>query len=157
MRNAKRGSGSHRWIYGGVAAALGFALSACGGGAAGSGSTQAVAATSPPAASPSATSPPASSPAASSLPTASSQAVTLNWLPPTQNTDGTALMNLTGYDIHYGRSSGYYTKTITITNPGIATYVVDNLTPGTYYFSVSAVNAHGVESPLSPEVTATVN
>ncbi len=79
-------------------------------------------------------------------------------MPPTENTDGTPLTNLSGYDIHYGTSSGNYTQTINVSNPGIATYVVDNLTPGTtYYFTVAAVNAAGTESPLSTEVSATVD
>ena len=83
--------------------------------------------------------------------------MTLNWTPPTQNTDGTPLTNLAGYDIHYGTASGKYTQTVTIDNPGIATYVVSNLSPGTYYFSVAAVNSQGTESPLSSEVSTTVN
>lgn len=143
MTNAKRGSGSHRWVYLCSAAALGIALSACGGGGGGSGAAAGAAS--------------ASQSAASSLPTASSGAVTLNWTPPTENTDGSALTNLSGYDIHYGTSSGDYTQTINVSNPGLATYVVDNLTPGTYYFSVTAVNAQGTESQLSSEVNSTVN
>ena len=83
--------------------------------------------------------------------------MTLNWTPPTEHTDGTPLTNLSGYDIHYGTSSGNYTQTINVSNPGIATYVVDNLTPGTYYFSITAVNSQGAESPLSSEVSTTVN
>lgn len=144
MTNAKRGSGSHRWVYLCAAAALGFALSGCGGGSGAAGTAS--------------TSPAATSAAAGgTTSTASSGAVTLNWMPPTENTDGTPLTNLSGYDIHYGTSSGNYTQTITVSNPGIATYVVDNLTPGNYYFSVTAVNSQGTESPLSSEVTATVN
>jgi hypothetical protein len=90
-------------------------------------------------------------------PTASNGDVTLNWTPPTENTNGTALTNLSGYNIHYGTVSGDYTQTVAVSNPGIATYVVDNLTPGTYYFSVGAVNSQGTESPLSSEVSTTVN
>lgn len=71
--------------------------------------------------------------------------------------DDTPLTNLAGYDIHYGTVSGRYTQTIAVSNPGIATYVVQNLAPGTYYFAVAAVNASGTESPLSSEVSATVN
>ena len=71
--------------------------------------------------------------------------------------DDTPLTNLAGYDIHYGTVSGHYTQTIAISNPGIATYVVQNLAPGRYYFAVTAVNAAGTESPLSSEVSATVN
>ncbi|HEX4268187.1 MAG TPA: fibronectin type III domain-containing protein [Steroidobacteraceae bacterium] len=87
----------------------------------------------------------------------SNSAVTLNWTPPTENTNGSALTNLAGYDIHYGTASGDYTQTISVSNAGIATYVVDDLTPGTYYFAVAAVNSQGTESPPSPEVSATVN
>ncbi|MFI4907346.1 MAG: fibronectin type III domain-containing protein [Steroidobacterales bacterium] len=83
--------------------------------------------------------------------------VTLNWLPPTENTDGTALTNLAGYDIHYGKSSHRYTQKIRVSNGGIATYVVQDLPKGRYYFSVAALNSHGTESPLSAEVIATVN
>ena len=90
-------------------------------------------------------------------PTASNAAVTLQWTPPTENTNGSALTNLSGYNIHYGRASGDYTQTISVSNAGIATYVVDDLGPGTYYFSVGAVNSKGTESPLSSEVAATVN
>jgi Fibronectin type III domain len=143
MTNAKRGRGSRRGISLCAIAALGLALSACGGGGGGAGSPSA-AATSP-------------QPSTSNLPSASSGAVTLNWTPPTENVDGTPITNLSGYDIHYGTSSGDYTQTVSVASPGIATYVVDNLTPGTYYFSVSAVESDGSESPLSSEVSATVN
>ncbi|HJS89901.1 MAG TPA: fibronectin type III domain-containing protein [Steroidobacteraceae bacterium] len=134
MTNAKRGRGSRHGVAFCTVAALGLALSGCGGGSG----------------SPSATS-------MSGLPTSGSGAVTLNWMPPTENTDGSPLTNLAGYDIHYGTASGDYTQTVSVPNPGIATYVVDNLTPGTYYFSVTAVNSEGAESPLSAEVRSTVN
>ena len=32
--------------------------------------------------------------------------VSLSWVPPTENTDGTPLVNLKGYEIHYGNASG---------------------------------------------------
>lgn len=136
MTNAKRGRGSRRGFYLCAVAALGFALSGCGGG--GSGAAGAVASND------------------SATPTGNDGGVTLDWMPPTENTNGSALTNLAGYNIHYGTSSGDYTQTVSVSNPGLATYVVDNLTPGTYYFSVGAVNSQGVESPLSPEVSATV-
>ena len=81
----------------------------------------------------------------------------VNWIPPTENTDGTALTNLAGYSIHYGTASHSYTRTISVTNPGLASYVVENLTSGKYYFAVAAVNSTGTESPLSSEVSTTVN
>lgn len=78
-------------------------------------------------------------------------------MPPTENVNDTPLTNLAGYDIHYGTASGQYTHTITVSNPGIATYVVDDLSPGTYYFVVAAVNSDGTESPMSSQVSTTVN
>src|SRR5690348_15493646 len=150
MTNAKRGRGSRHGFYLCAVAALGFALSGCGGGAAGASS---------PATSQSATGlgAGAGTGLGSTPPTASSATVTVNWQPPTENTDGSALTNLSGYNIHYGTKSGDYTQTISVSNPGLATYVVDNLSPGTYYFTVAAVNSSGTESLLSSEVTATVN
>jgi hypothetical protein len=160
MTNAKRGSGSHRVVYLCAVAALGLALSGCGGGGGGGSAATGAAATAQAATSSSVASTSTTTSAGSTVstpPTASSGTVTLNWTAPTQNTDGTPLTNLAGYDIHYGTSSGNYTQTISVSNPGIATYVVDNLSPGTYYFTVSAVNSQGTESPLSSQVTTTVN
>ena len=161
MTNAKRGRGSHRGFYFCIVAALGLALSACGGGstagvastAASSTATQSTPATAS-VGSGTATS---STSTSSSPPTASSAAVTINWTPPTENVDGTPLTNLAGYNIHYGTTSGNYTQTIAVSNPGIASYVVQSLAPGTYYFVVAAVNSSGTESPLSSQVSATVN
>ena len=171
MTNAKRGRGSHRGFYFCIVAALGLALSACGGGstagvastAASSTATQSTPATasvgSGTATSDTATSGTVTSgtSTSSSPPTASSAAVTINWTPPTENVDGTPLTNLAGYNIHYGTTSGNYTQTIAVSNPGIASYVVQSLAPGTYYFVVAAVNSSGTESPLSSQVSATVN
>ena len=145
MTDAKRGRVSRRGGYLCAIAALGFALSGCGGG----GGPAATAATSQAAATGLA--------AAGAPPPTSSGTITLDWTPPTENTDGTPLTDLTGYDIHYGTQSGDYTQSISVSNPGIATYVVDNLTPGMYYFSVAAVNSDGTESPMSSEVKLKVN
>lgn len=157
-------------------AALGLALSACGGGT-GSSSAGAPAAQSAPSSNSSVTSDgsgaaPAGgsttdpgtstgtaspSPTGSNPPTASTGNVTINWNPPTENTDGTALTDLAGFKIHYGTASKKYTRTITVSNPGLATYVIADLSPGTYYFAVTAYSSAGTESPLSSEVSTTVN
>src|SRR5271165_5284322 len=62
---------------------------------------------------------------------------TLQWVPPTENTNGTALTDLAGYTIYYGNSPDAVTQSVQIANPGIATYMVTNLSPGTWYFSIS--------------------
>jgi Putative Ig domain len=83
--------------------------------------------------------------------------VDLAWVPPTENTDGSALVNLNGYKIYYGTSSNNYTQTITIPNPGLTRYVIDSLPPGTYFFSVIATTSTGVQSGYSPEVSTTIS
>lgn len=80
----------------------------------------------------------------------------LSWTPPTQNTDGSSLTNLAGYRIYYGTSSGSMTQRIQVANPGIAGYVVGNLTPGTWYFNVRAYSSRGAESAASNVATKTV-
>ena len=80
---------------------------------------------------------------------ASAGSATLSWTPPTQNTDGSTLTNLAGYRIHYGVSASTLTQSIQIANPGVTTYVIENLSPGTYYFAVRAYTSGGAESANS--------
>ena len=75
--------------------------------------------------------------------------VTLSWTPPTQNTDGSPLTDLAGFRIYYGTSQGSYPNQIVLNNAGLTTYVVENLTPGTYFFVATAVNSGGEESDHS--------
>jgi hypothetical protein len=81
---------------------------------------------------------------------------TLSWLPPTQNQDGSALTNLAGYKVHWGTSSGSYTNNVTINNPGITSYLVENLVPGRYYFALSAFTSSGLTSNFSNEGTKSI-
>lgn len=74
---------------------------------------------------------------------------TLSWTAPTQRTDGTALTDLGGFKIYWGNAAGAYTNSVTVTNPGITTYVVDNLGSGTWYFVVTAFDNSGLESGFS--------
>ena len=83
--------------------------------------------------------------------------VTLSWVAPTQNSDGSPLMDLAGYTIYYGNSSRAYDHEIRIDNPGMTTHVVDNLVPDTYYFAATSFNTSAVESDYSGEAIRTVN
>jgi hypothetical protein len=78
---------------------------------------------------------------------------TLSWTPPTQNTDGTPLINLAGYNIYYGTSASAMTTVIKITNAGTSTHTVTNLTAATWYFSVKAYTAANTESSFSSTVS----
>ena len=74
---------------------------------------------------------------------------TLTWSPPTQRTDGSPLNDLAGYRVYWGTSQTNYTNSVTINSPGLSSYVVDQLTPATWYFALTAVSTSGAESAFS--------
>ncbi|MBN1238039.1 MAG: hypothetical protein JXB36_06030 [Gammaproteobacteria bacterium] len=81
---------------------------------------------------------------------------TLSWRAPTSRTDGSSLDNLAGYRILWGTSEGNYPNSVEIHNPGITSYVIDNLAPAVYYFVVVAIDANELESEYSNEAQKTV-
>ena len=83
-------------------------------------------------------------------------AVTIAWTPPTENTNGSTLTNLAGYHIYYGTSQGNLDKVVDISNPGLASYVLSDLTSGTWYFALTSVNSAGVESVRSTVISTVV-
>ncbi|MEM8817441.1 MAG: putative Ig domain-containing protein [Pseudomonadota bacterium] len=82
--------------------------------------------------------------------------VTLSWTPPTTNSDGSPLNDLAGYRIYWGNGGGSYPQSVTINNPSVSSYVVENLAPGDYEFVATALNAAGFESEFSSPATRTV-
>jgi hypothetical protein len=94
-----------------------------------------------------------------STPTSASTpgAATLSWQAPTTDTNGQPLTNLSGYIIYYGASQTDLSQSITLTTVGMQTYVVDNLTAGTWYFAIKAVASSGAESGLSDVVSKTIS
>jgi hypothetical protein len=82
---------------------------------------------------------------------------TLSWTPPTQNSDGSTLGNLAGYRVMYGRTSSNLDQTVNVDNPSVNRYMVENLSSGTWYFAVVAVNASGVTSQLSNTASKTIS
>jgi hypothetical protein len=92
-----------------------------------------------------------------STPSSEPQSITLAWDAPTENTDGSALTNLQGYEILYGTSASALTQRIAINTTGQQNYVVPNLSSGTWYFEVVAVNAAGEQSGPSSIVSVTLS
>jgi hypothetical protein len=86
----------------------------------------------------------------------SAGSVTIAWDPPTTNTNGTPLTNLAGYKIYYGTSPTSLTQSVQITNPGLSSYVIENLSPATWYFSLVSYTSSDVESPQTDPVSATI-
>lgn len=78
--------------------------------------------------------------------------LSLAWIAPTQNSDGSSLTDLAGYRILVGTSSGNYSRIITIDNPATLNYTLSNLPRATYYVVVKAVDAANNESAPSAEM-----
>lgn len=81
---------------------------------------------------------------------------TLEWEAPMINADGSPLSDLAGYNIRYGTSPGALDNLVEVRNPGLTTYVVDGLSPTTWYFSISSVNSQGIESQSTGVVWTTI-
>ena len=74
---------------------------------------------------------------------------TLAWMPPTANDDGSTLTDLASYRIYYGRNKDNLTQVIEVDNPGLTSYVIENLTLARWFFTMTSVNIAGVESDRS--------
>jgi hypothetical protein len=81
---------------------------------------------------------------------------TVSWTPPTQNSDGSSLTDLSGYRIAYGRSATALDRSISLTNSSLNRYMVENLSSGTWFFAVSALNSQGVASDASNVASKTI-
>jgi hypothetical protein len=84
------------------------------------------------------------------IPSANAAEATLTWTPPTKNCDGTALTNLTGYDMTYGQA-----REVLPLTP--LTKTVTGLKPGKWWFSLAALSPTDrsefvtVEKVIQPE------
>jgi hypothetical protein len=82
-------------------------------------------------------------------PAATSGSAALSWIAPTHNTDGSLITDLSGYHIYYGTEADALTTMINVDGAASTTYTVNGLSAGTYFFSVVAYNAEGMDSPDS--------
>lgn len=89
-------------------------------------------------------------------PPSSTSSVTLSWAKPTRNVDGTALTNLAGYRIYYGKTPGQYAYSVAIGSANITSAVIQNLETATWYFAIKSVTSAGALSDFSRELSKTV-
>ncbi len=81
--------------------------------------------------------------------------VTLSWVAPTENVDGSPLTDLAGYRVYYGTSPRNYTNMRDVANPS-ATSASFSLPSGDYRVAMTALDGQGNESAYSNEVVKTV-
>lgn len=81
--------------------------------------------------------------------TARQSCAIVTWTPPTQNTNGSALTDLAGYRVHYGRSATALAQTIQLSNPALTAYQFEALEAGTWFFVLRSYATSGAESEQS--------
>ncbi len=81
----------------------------------------------------------------------------LTWSPPSLNADGSAVgASITGFRINYGDSPSTMTLSVRVDGGTSTSATITGLPAGTYYFTVSTLNAAGEVSDPSTVVTKTV-
>jgi predicted phage tail protein len=73
----------------------------------------------------------------------------LTWNAPTENTDGSRLVDLQAYKVYWGQTQGQYSHSTRINNLSARNYTISELSSGRWYFAVTAINAVGGESAHS--------
>jgi hypothetical protein len=81
--------------------------------------------------------------------------VTISWTAPTENDDDTPLTDLAGFKVYIGTSAGHLPRVERISTPGASTYLIENLTPGTWFYAMTAFNTSETESIKSDVVSWT--
>jgi hypothetical protein len=90
-------------------------------------------------------------------PSASNGSAVLNWTPVTSDTTGQTLLDLAGYEIHYGNSQDALPYLIVVNDSQQTTYTIPGLATGTWFFSVNAYTTSGVEGLPSNVASKTIN
>ena len=81
---------------------------------------------------------------------------TLSWNAPSQRTDGTPLTDLAGFRVYYGNNAADMRYVIDVKDPGARSWVIENLTVGTWYFAATAFDRTGAESAKSNTASKTI-
>ena len=84
--------------------------------------------------------------------------IKISWNMPTTYTDG-SLINISdigGYRLYHGSSKTNLTLLADVNNPGILDFIVNNLSSGTHYFSISSYTLTNIESSLIPPISINI-
>jgi hypothetical protein len=83
-------------------------------------------------------------------------AAQLSWVPPTANTNGSALTDLAGVRIYYGTSQSSLSHSVLVAGNAATTYTISGLPAGTWYFGAEAYTTTGTASAMSAVVSKTI-
>jgi hypothetical protein len=87
---------------------------------------------------------------------ASTASAVIEWVPPTENTNGTPLTDLEGVRIYYGTSAASLSHMVQISSKTETTYTIGNLSAGTWYFGGVSYTTTGAQSAMSRVVSMNV-
>ncbi|MEY8200651.1 MAG: putative Ig domain-containing protein, partial [Colwellia sp.] len=79
-------------------------------------------------------------------------AVTIKWQAPSQDINDEALGPIQAYKVFYGSVQGSYDQSVTINDGSATDFVINNLVPGDYFFSMVVITENGMESAMSNEL-----
>jgi hypothetical protein len=83
-------------------------------------------------------------------------AAQVKWVPPTQNTNGSALTDLAGVRIFYGNSASNLSNSVQVAGGSATTYTISGLPTGTWYFGAQAYTTTGTSSAMSSIVSKAI-
>jgi len=88
----------------------------------------------------------------------STEDVSLSWSAPVTREDGDllSLSELEGYRVYYGTGKDDLNALVDLNDSAETTYIVTGLSPGIYYFAVTAYDFDGLESGYSEIVSKEV-
>ncbi len=84
---------------------------------------------------------------------------TLHWESPTVNSDGSSLNDLAGFRVYYGTVDPLTKENARQVNvdKAVTSKPIEALSPGTYFFAVTAIDTSGNESAFSEVVSADIS
>jgi Putative Ig domain len=88
--------------------------------------------------------------------TSGTGAATIDWVPPSANTNGSRLTDLAGIRIYYGTSASSLGHMVQVASATATRATIGNLAAGTWYFAGVAYTTTGVESAMSHIVSASI-
>jgi Putative Ig domain len=88
--------------------------------------------------------------------TSSTASAVIEWVPPTENTNGTPLTDLAGVRIYYGTSAASLSHMVQISSKTETSYTIGNLSAGTWYFGGVSYTTTGAQSAMSRVVSMSV-
>ena len=87
---------------------------------------------------------------------ASTASALIEWIPPTENTNGSPLTDLEGVRIYYGTSAANLSHMVQISSKTETSYTLNNLSAGTWYFAAVSYTTTGAQSARSSLVSTSV-